>query len=818
MAKSFLALMALMAILELPAAAQVCTNPVFPTQVIQCTSYVDYVQPHSGAVALAVADFNRDGKLDLVIAENGGGGGNTEMAVQLGNGDGTFQAPIFLGTCCIDANWAVPGDFNGDGIPDIAASAAAGLVTIWLGDATGNFTLKQQISATPFYGGPIAGAVGDFNGDGKLDIVILNNNVNPGVAQIYLGNGDGAFPPLPNAVVTVGTVNQNSPNSVVVGDFNRDGFLDFATANRSPYNDSMSVVMGNGNGTFQTAVNYPTTNNLNTVNAVSIVTGDFNHDGYLDLAMLLQGGNSQIAVFLNAGNGTFGTPSFYPAGGSATDPAFAVDLSVEDFNKDGNPDLVFAANWRGGIGVLMGNADGSFGWPTWWTTDVDAAGVATGDFNGDGNPDIVVSAVSDNTVTVVLGNGDGTFKSVESYEPFIISSGYFPPEALPHPSAVTLGDFNGDGKPDMAVVDAANSNVTILLNNGRGTFTEMANYLTGGGQPPLMAVAADVNNDGQLDLVMSLTSTGSQSSFSVLLGNGDGTFQAPLVYSNGTGNGSDTIAVADVNGDGKPDVISNTQSWSLNSSFYVSLGNGDGTFNPAIATPALCPAGAGSGAVYLAVGDLNGDGNPDIVGGCNAGLHLATISVLLGNGDGTFGTPTQFTSGTTPVSIAIGDFNEDGNPDLAVVDNSPTPQVSILLGNGDGTFQNPTSFSIFPNSGSGWGWFGQGFPSPDFIVTADFNLDGHVDLLVGDYNAHQSTFNGQGSYNIGVQLFLGNGNGTFQPVQNYLAGRNATYMAVADLNGDGYPDVAVVSPADNSVNVLVNIPSPVTPRLREKPR
>jgi hypothetical protein len=407
---------------------------------------------------------------------------------------------------------------------------------------------------------------------------------------------------------------------------------------------------------------------------------------------------------------------------------------------------------------------------------------------------------------VVLGNGDGSFKSARNYVPFIVSNGNFPGTSLPNPTAVTFADFNGDGKPDMAAVDAANSNVALFLNNGDGTFTELANYLAGGGQTPLMAVAADVNHDGKMDIVLSLNGGGpSQASFSVLLGDGDGTFQSPLAYSNGTGAGSDIIAVADVNGDGKLDVISDTQDTNANASFYVNLGNGDGTFQKPIATPALCPGGSNSGAVYLTVADVSGDGKPDIVAACNAALHLNTISILLGNGDGTFRSPAQFASGTTPVWPVIADFNEDGKPDVAVVDNSPTPQVSVMLGNGDGTFQSPASFSIFPDSGTGWGWpGGNAFPSPDFMVVADFNLDGHFDLLVGDYDAHQSTYNGNGSYNIGIQLFPGNGDGTLQPVQNYLAGRQGSYLAIADLDGNGSPDVGVASPADSSVNILLN--------------
>ncbi len=789
------------------AAAQPCVNPVFATEIINCTSYVDYLGTTTNAEAIAVADLNHDGKLDLVVSVNGEGAGNgATLEVQLGNGDGTFQAPIYLGGCCSpdlrNANWAAIGDFNGDGNLDIASSVGAGGVAIWLGDGTGNFAFKQEIPiAGTCCSGPAAGAAGDFNGDGIPDLVVINQTSNPGVAQVYFANGDGTFNATP-AVVTVGTMNQNSPSSVVVGDFNQDGHLDFATVNSGCCTDSISVALGKGDGTFQTAVNYPVSNaGGNIVNGVSIVTADFNHDTYLDLATLEPGSNA-IAVFLNNKDGTFATPTFYSAQGSVTDPGFPMDLAVADFNKDGNPDLAFSANWRGSTGVILGNADGSFGQPIWYVTDVVPTGVATGDFNGDGNPDVIVSTNANNSATVLLGNGNGSFKSARNYVPFIVTNSFRCSigNGIPNPSSITFADFNGDGKPDMAVADANNCNIAIFLNNGDGTFTETANYnphvyYSGQGY---QVVAADVNDDHKMDLVVSVSDT----TFSVLIGNGDGTFQTAVPYSNGTGSGSaGPMVVADINGDGKLDVISNTSNTSLNGSFYVNLGNGDGTFQSAIPTPSLCTAGGGAGALYLAVADLNSDGKPDIVGACHPGLHASTISVLLGNGDGSFGSPTPFAAGALPLWITVGDFNEDGKPDLAVVNNS-SAQVSILLGNGNGTFQSPQSFSIFPNGGSGWGspYY---FAAPVSIVAADFNGDGHVDILVGDYDAYQAPYNG-GSYNIGVQLFLGGGDGTFQAVQNYLAGRNASFLAVADLNGDGLPDVGVVDPLDASVNILLN--------------
>src|SRR5215467_7114721 len=206
-AKSFLApfliLGFLLALVPGRASAQQGCNPLlpFPTPILStppgCPSYLNYARQDylgvntGGSIStLAVADFNGDGKMDLLVNFSSS---NDELAVLLGNGDGTFQTPRFVGQICCNPdlrslNWGVVGDFNGDGHPDIAAGTAGGFVAIFLGDGTGSFSLGQYFAATPCCSGPIAGAVGDFNRDGTLDLLVANNTGNPGVVQVYLGN------------------------------------------------------------------------------------------------------------------------------------------------------------------------------------------------------------------------------------------------------------------------------------------------------------------------------------------------------------------------------------------------------------------------------------------------------------------------------------------------------------------------------------------------------------------------------------------------------------------------------------------------------
>jgi hypothetical protein len=801
-------------LLATPAVAEVCLTPVFPTPILGCPSIVDYLVQNDQASGrtVAVADFNRDGKLDVVVAEDGSK--DFELAVLLGNGDGTFQAPIniYPGAACCNpdlrgATWAIVGDFNSDGKPDIAAANFNGYVTILLGNGDGSFTLSPLLRPTGCCTGPTAGAAGDFNGDGKLDLVVTATSTSPGTAIVYLGNGDGTFRLNPTAV-TVGTTS-NSPASIAVGDFNHDGKLDFATANSSNYfNGSTSIVLGKGDGTFQPAVDYQDTGGLT---PTSIVAADFNHDSFLDLAMLDRG-NGQVAIFINQGNGTFQSPTYYNAGVTGNRQQSSMELAVGDFNRDNNPDLVVIANQESTAGVLLGNGNGTFRPGAWYIVDVDANGVAVGDFNGDGNLDFVVSAVTANTLTVVLGNGDGTFKSARSYVPYTIRQ-FLPNTFGPSPTSVAFGDFNGDGSADMAVVDQGNSNVTIFLNNGDGTFAESTNYSTGPTAGTMVSVA-DFNHDGRLDLVVGLNSGGgSVNSFTILLGNGDGTFQSAVAYPNGSNGGVSALAIVDVNGDGLPDVISNSEQISVNGNLYVTLGKGDGTFQPGVQTPPACSSGLNTGAGYFAAADLNGDHKPDLAVACGGD---SVVSVLLNNGNGTFGSATSFPTLAGPSSIAIGDFNEDGKPDLAVTDYGDSKHVSVLLGNGNGMFSAQTPYSVlgapYLQSVFNFNTFNPPGVNTAYVVAADFNLDGHLDLLVGDNTAIIGVCcNPVETVNNGVQLFLGNGDGTFQSDNSYLAGRQGTFLAVADLDNNGSPDGAVVSSSDSSVNILLNRGSKIQP-------
>jgi hypothetical protein len=337
-------------------------------------------------------------------------------------------------------------------------------------------------------------------------------------------------------------------------------------------------------------------------------------------------------------------------------------------------------------------------------------------------------------------------------------------------SWIVEGDFNGDGKPDLAVLSQitdcgpqceGNGFVNILLGNGDVTFTVGPNITTGFWATSM--TVGDFNGDGKMDLAIANGNTfGVPTGVAILFGNGDGTFTTGPTTA-GTGTSSDSIAAGDFNGDGILDLVMtnecSTPGLTCNgSSVTIFLGNGDGTFR-ATSVPTLGLA------QHVAVGDFNGDGKLDLA------VEGGEVCILIGNGNGTFTSGEVLLQVSNTRAIALGDFNGDGKLDFAafincIVNPCLTGEVSIFTGNGDGTFTAGPSFNTPLGT-----WTGS---------VGDFNQDGKLDLaiLASPY----------------ISFALGNGDGSFTEGASFPGGWGALLTATADFNGDGKLDIATLSP------------------------
>ncbi len=708
------------------------------------------------AISIVAADFTGNGRLDLAVANQE----SNAVSVLLGNGDGTFQPSATYAVGQIPTSVAV-GDFTGNGRLDLAvANGGDNTASILLNEGDGTFE-SDGTYAVGFY--PDAIVTGDFTGDGHIDLAVAyaGNNIygtpDPGGVSILLGNGDGTFQAAQNYAAGP------NPSAIVAGDFTGSGRLDLAVADMSGLwegagttsSGGVSMLLGNGDGTFQPAVNYSAG-----VFPDGIVAGEFTGSGHLDLAVASYE-SAAVSVLLGNGDGTFEAPANYALG------ELPASLVAGDFTGDGHLDLAVMSQNEDSVSLLLGRGDGTFE-PLLQVGNPAGASpfsIVAGDFTGDGRTDVAV-ADSGDQVSVLLGNGDGTFQ-----HPLAATVDENPNDFIDSQSIVA-GDFNGDGRLDLAVPNQSDNTVSVLLGDGDGTFQAQVTYVVG--QAPDAIAEGDFTGDGHLDLVVANFFS---NTVSVLLGNGDGTFQPQVTYP--VGQGPDALVVGDFRGDGRLDIaVAND----YDNTVSVLLGNGDGTFQPQVTyaigePPSAILAGefSANGHVDLAVAYVNYFGSGD--GG---------VAVLLGNGEGAFQPAVDYPVGSFPDAIAAGDFSGNGHLDLAVA-NGFDNTLSVLVGNGDGTFQPQVVYPV-----------GQ---YPGAIVTGDFNQDGRVDLAI----ANQLGSN--------VTVLLGNSDGTFTDADQVVSTPHATPV-VADVNGDGTDDTLVV---DGSGDILYRQGIPGRPGTFEPP-
>jgi hypothetical protein len=633
------------------------------------------------------------------------------------------------------------GDLRRSGRLDlIAADYRSGRIAVFLGTGNGDFASAVAYDAGPH---PSAIVVADIAGNGKPGVLVADES--EGTLSVLLGNGDGTLQPRQTYAVGF------NPSFIAAGDFSGNGKVDVAIAGRS--GNLLAILLNDGSGNFKAPI-------LSALGKVptGLTSADFNNDGHADLAP----GNADgtISVLLGKGAGLFRPlPNTSMVSGSLS------SIASGDFNKDGKIDLVVTQPGQKLVSVLLGNGDGTFASPVSYPVGSSPVFTVVADVDGDGVADLVAINQTGNTFSVLSGDGDGTFRSSQDFV------------AGNTPLAAVAGDFYGNGHVDLAIINHSSQSVSIPAGNGDGTFKAARSFSAG--QKPVSIASGNFNKIPGLVVANYCGSDPSCStvgSVGVFLVDDKGVYRLSSTYQVGAGPVS--VALADVNGDKNLDIIALNR---LDRTVSVLFGVGDGIFAQPITMP------LSSAPIAVAVGDFNKDGKPDlaVIGDCGSGScsQVGSLEILLGTGDGSFQATSAYPLGYSPTSVAVGDINGDKNLDIIIANRcgkdlscQSTGTGTVLVGDGTGKFTPATDLAL----GN----------SPSSIALASLSSLGALDLVIA-----RSTDNT-------VAVMLGNGDGSFQPSVPYKVGTAPGSLVVADFNGDGIADVAVTNLSDSTVSVL----------------
>ncbi len=759
---------------------------------------------------VATGDFNHDGKVDWVVSN----GGSNDLWVYFGNGDGTAKLPKIIRLTGAGPVQVVAADLRKTGVLDlIVAEADSQSVGILLGNGDGTF----QSEVTYFVQGPpVSVAVGDVNGDGKPDVVvgILGGGSVAGPLVTMLGDGTGKLgAPLPTP--SIDDIGFYLTTSIVLKDLNGDGLLDAVVVDEGGVVPGAHSYLSVGDGTFKHA-DYFFESDGGLIVVTNVAVADVDGDGCAD-AVTVEG-LGLARVFRGTCDGSFqGFPNVLTLGAGEA----SVGVALADMNGDGKLDLITAGGYFGvdpGLGeeasnlitVLAGDGKGNFASPKVFRSEPSNYGFAVADVNGDGKLDIVAASQDTDTASVLLNDGQGNLNA-----PNGAYVGYFAGGQQQGAVNATLGnffvqDFNGDGKPDLGVIEAERMvstpfNFGVLLNDGTGHFGPLARTpITDFQQFPSGIIFGDFRNTGHTDAVVSATanvSNGSTTVLTFLPNNGSGVFSGPYRSTIDPTKVSSLFigASGDFNGDGKLDLVGvGTPPGSTKWGVFSLLGNGDGTFH----VGAFTLSGVPTATTQAFAGDYNHDGKLDVlVWGFNNTQGAANpLSEFLGNGDGTFAAPKIILPDLGFFGMA--DLNHDGYPDIVefhqVLASSPTgffvPTINIYLGQPDGSFKKTQTYSPYPGLAS----LGQ----TETPMLADFNGDGNIDIGV----TMSSFFPYPQSY---MQILAGNGDGTFTPTYEITPfGKRGTPGNAADVTGDGHADLLELDGWPSSYHVIPETAGP----------
>ncbi|MFO0940014.1 MAG: putative Ig domain-containing protein [Pirellulales bacterium] len=779
-------------------------------------------------------DLDRDGQTDLLLLDRYISNQNQLFFIK-GHGDGTFATPSLLNLTNPIVHMRLA-DFDADGKQDLLVQQVqSSVLGLLRGHGDGTFAAQSNIFTFPSGGFQTDSySAGDIDGDQDLDVAIADWGRSRIIVLKNQGNGifdqsADLFSKQPGSAANNPTA--SNPSAVLIGDFTKDGKADivYGTYNASVngfYGGGIATYVGDGTGTQFT---YQESQNnripyrpLADANTTPI---DIDRDGDLDLLLTSRGpnyNNSQgVVVGLNDGTGKFNLVNYIDSGSgvdqqnSGPNRAVATGAVVGDFNNDSMLDVlmvgsnqIFSADYSR-LSVLLADRPGVFRTATTVPVEQAAFGsvsfLMTGDFNNDGKPDVWGQQYQGVSVTR-LGNGDGTF------QPGFTATPYIGNESI---AAGFVADLNNDGNLDVmwtglgGVQGGPAPRLLAALGNGDGTF-QISYSRTAVGK----AIApGDFNKDGLIDFAAR-----GDNSFYIMLNDPaqPGTFiQSAFTALAPLGSDSSAITVGDFNSDSKLDVaVVLTDGNRPPHRLQIYFGNGDGTTGPANTTSILADSDL-TFPKWMSAEDLNHDGFADLV----VTASYSRLAVLLGKGDGTFGKPMTYVGGTffanSGTDILLRDVNGDGNLDLVGFDdNAGNGRLMVRLGVGDGSFSQQLAYDNSSNTAT--------------LASADFDNDGRQDFVLMNLSnyAEASIFTGtrpgltdvvsvdsNGDSNLDilainndnghVKRLIGNGQGEFVRQPDLLVGAGPVALATGDLNSDGRMDFVTANRADKSLSVML---------------
>jgi hypothetical protein len=693
-----------------------------------------------------VADFNGDGVPDLATVSFGG---TAWLSVLLADGEGGYLAPettpILLESLDLEV-----GDFDGDGDIDIVVCDTdrffgGNSVSLYRNDGEGGMTFAGQWAAGTT--GPSGISSADFNNDGWLDLAvafdayIVSNNK---AAVLFNNAGSGFDSPV---VVTL----NSGTRQIDSGDINGDGDVDFVVAHES---NRWTVVLNNGDGTFaaQSPVVGLVAGSIPELPTVHL--SDIDNDGDLDVFFSNRDtggvGAGAISLWRNNGSGNFGggellSFGIYSNGG--------VNIATADTTGDGWKEILVATEASGNWIYFVGDGAGGFEAPRRLRAGHSPMSMQTADLNADGDQDVIIVARDSNEACVYLNPGAGEFVQpavIDMVDPQTVS-----PSFTTH---LESGDLDNDDDLDLVIgvrCDFEDTYVlSVRLNNGDGTFAPPTLYPCQ--RYPVVVHLRDLNNDGFDDLLYMDGEFDFR--FRFRINNGSGTF-GPINSRHIVGGEVTTMVTEDVDNDGDADVLVDAGFFNI----AIMKNQGGGTFAPPIYHEV-----ENGGTDGFALGDFNADGNLDLL--TPSGVQ-GYPQISFGNGDGTFGQGFTVPTGRDVRSFAVGHLDADTDLDFVSYYNLDETGLGVRRGRGDGNF-----FPATLHHGSfDWG------DNTSSVQLGDVDGDGVLDAVNATFGAQDFSF------------WRGRGDGTFDDVVRYGVGQEAYDMELGDFNGDGLIDAAVTT-------------------------